>query len=383
MTEPAVRRNLADISRQTWDAVIVGAGPAGSVSAALLAAQGWQVLLVEKSHWPRDKACGGCVNAAATAMLLSMGLGEVLDGGIVLTRMALHVGKCGTTIALPQGIAIERRQLDELLVRLATSRGCVFVDAVAAQLVPATSGELRTVRLKSGGTSVEVQARVVLACDGLGGTSLANESWARFEQDQPIRLGFAATVEHAGTLPAGTIGMYVGTNGYVGLVRLSDGHFHVGASLDPAACHARHGCPAAVVREILAECGLNEWQSLEKAKFIGTGPLTRRRRAVGGHRVLAVGDACGYVEPFTGEGISWAIRSAREVVKLLPNQAETWPGDLADRWGAIHSLEIVRRQRWCRGLRGILHRPALAAACVRVTRHVPWASEIMARQISA
>src|SRR5205823_9740112 len=95
-----------------WDAVVVGAGPAGSVSAALLAQRGWRVLLLEKSPWPRDKACGGCVNAAAVRMLREAGLGGVLSGAAAMTKMMVQAGIRALHVPLPAGVAEQRRKLD-------------------------------------------------------------------------------------------------------------------------------------------------------------------------------------------------------------------------------------------------------------------------------
>ena len=94
--------------------------------------------------------------------------------------------------------------------------------------------------------------------------------------------------------------------------------------------------------------------------------MTRQRRALGGHRVLVLGDACSYVEPFTGEGIAWALRTAAAIVPMLPAAGGSWPGDLPRRWLEVHR-GVVGRQQWlCRALRPMMHAPALAAAGIAV-----------------
>lgn len=86
---------------------------------------------------------------------------------------------------------------------------------------------------------------------------------------------------------------------------------------------------------------------------------------------MAVGDACGYVEPFTGEGMAWAMAGAGLAVGMLPGRGEGWPGDLVDRWGAMERSVIGRRQRWCRALRVVMHHPTLAGVAVAMGRAVP------------
>ena len=68
----------------TWDALVIGAGPAGSVTARELARRGRRVLLVDRATFPRSKVCGGCLNGAAIRTLERLGLGRVLEGALPL-----------------------------------------------------------------------------------------------------------------------------------------------------------------------------------------------------------------------------------------------------------------------------------------------------------
>jgi flavin-dependent dehydrogenase len=210
---------------------------------------------------------------------------------------------------------------------------------------------------------------------------LADEPWARWSTARPARLGFATTVVSA-VVPAGVLMMCVGGAGYVGLVRLADGRTHVGAALWPEACHARHG-PQGVIQQILAQCRQPAIAELAEARFLGTGPLTVRRAMVAGPRVLAVGDACGYVEPFTGEGISWAIRGAVAAAGVLPERAGDWHDGLMGAWQERFETVVRQRQRWCGRLRGVLGRPLLAAGCVALARYWPGMPARVAQRICA
>jgi flavin-dependent dehydrogenase len=169
--------------------------------------------------------------------------------------------------------------------------------------------------------------------------------------------------------------MDVGHGGYVGRVRLADGRVHLAAALDPAACRGAAGGPEEVIRSILPESEKREGLHLR-----GTGLLTRRRARLGGHRVLAVGDACGYVEPFTGEGMGWAILAAAEVADMVPERGD-WPADLPQRWERRHRALIERRQRWCRLLRPMMHHRAWAGMGLALGRAVPPAGALLGRAI--
>ncbi len=379
----------ADCDKEFWDCLVIGAGPAGAVAAALLAGRGWHVLLVERAHWPREKACGGCLNAAAVGLLEHLGLGGVIGkcggNGRAITRFELRLGRRRLEIPLPAGVAIARQEFDARLVDEAIARGCRFAPETSARILPQESEQFRSVRLNCGGEPRDVRAKIVLACDGLGGNSLAGEPWAKVHRDRLVRLGFSATANEsrvAALIPGGVIAMHVGDGGYVGVVRLGGDRVHIGAAISPKMCNQKHG-PAAVIREILSASEFSLPVTALPAEFAGTGPLCVRRPCVAGPRVLAVGDACGYAEPFTGEGISWAIRGAIEAAAILPEQPDQWDGRSCGRWQERYECEIRARQCWCRRLRMLIHRPALGGACMRFAAHFPGAAAQLAQRISA
>ncbi|MBV8782000.1 MAG: FAD-dependent monooxygenase, partial [Phycisphaerae bacterium] len=94
---------MNDLTEQDWDAIVIGAGPAGSVSAYRLARAGWRVLLVERCAWPRAKVCGGCVNAEAIRLLKSIGLR--LPATNPIDRCIIHAGGRSLAIGISAGLA--------------------------------------------------------------------------------------------------------------------------------------------------------------------------------------------------------------------------------------------------------------------------------------
>ncbi|HUO08206.1 MAG TPA: NAD(P)/FAD-dependent oxidoreductase [Phycisphaerae bacterium] len=361
-----------------WDAAVVGAGPAGAVSACLLARRGWRVLLLEKSRWPRDKVCGGCVNAATVATLREIGLSGVLAEATRLDRFRLHVGRRSLDVHLPEGVAISRSIFDARLVRAAEESGVHFVPEGAAKLDRANSGApFRHLRLMVGQIAISVKARVVVACDGIAGTLLESESWASWRVARHAWFGVSAMVDACELAERGAISMFVGRGGYAGAVVMpaeggTPSGVHVAAALDPKACRAVGG-PAELVARITGV-------SLGNVRFQGTGLLTRQRLQLGGHRVLAVGDACGYVEPFTGEGIAWAVRGARALVEILPQQSEEWNDAAVESWHRRHAQVV--QTRWCRTLRLIAHRPGVAGMGVALASAWPTVARWIGNRIS-
>jgi flavin-dependent dehydrogenase len=369
---------------------------AGGVVATLLGQRGWRVLVVERQSWPRDKACGGCLNAAGVRMLRSVGLAELLSGATPLTRFEMHHGRRHVSVAVPAGVAIARREFDARLVESALRSGVGGAEGGGVRFVTNCNArimeedaEFRTVRLKRDGEELDVRGRVVFACDGVQGSSLQEQPWAAWQAAEASWIGVAATMHSAegGALERmvapGAIGMFLAARGegYVGVVRQGAGRVHVGAAVSPLACNRAQGA-ARVLGEILAryDVGL---AGLEGITFEGTRPLTGRRRGIAGRRVLVVGDSCGYVEPFTGEGMSWAIRGAISAVSLLPLHLEAWEDRWEREWEALHAREVERRQRWCWRVRGVVRRPKLSGACMSAARAMPGLARWVARRIGA
>jgi menaquinone-9 beta-reductase len=355
-----------------WDAVIVGAGVAGGATAAMLASRGWRVLLVERSAWPREKACGGCLSASAVHTLRDIGLESAIANTLSTHSVVWEYGSRSFEHPLPEGAAILRGPFDSAVVAEAVRRGCEFLPNCSASLLPASASDsFRILKLKIPGRTFEARARLVIASDGLGGALLDNEPWAAWMLSPRSMIGVAATYP-AGPSSAdpGRIHMCMGNNGYVGFVRIDSAREHMAAALFPAACR-KAGGPSNLIRKILASCGRTIPTELDRAKYRGTSALTRRRRHLGGFRVLAVGDACGYVEPLTGEGMAWALLGSRELVRLLPENPARWREDLPARWRRRHLEIIGRQQGWCRAMRTTARHPALAATGIFLARAMP------------
>src|SRR6185312_4880156 len=149
---------LDELPRE-WDVVVVGAGIAGAMGALHLARIGLRVLLVEKSAWPRAKACGGCLNAAALRALANSGI-ELREGS-AYHGMRLHCLGRVAHLPLPPGIAISRTRLDAMLVQHAIDAGVRFVPVTRATLEGPTRHGRRLV-LRNPSTSCVIEARVVL-----------------------------------------------------------------------------------------------------------------------------------------------------------------------------------------------------------------------------
>lgn len=360
-----------------WDAVVVGAGPAGSMAARELARRGASVLLVERSRFPRYKVCGGCLNPRSLSVLRKMGLGDLVEslGAIPLSR--LHLGSHGrfASLRLPRGAGVSREALDMALVQAAIASGVEHLPTTSASLLPATHSAMRTVRLRQGGRDHDVAARVVIAAGGLGSKLDERPDDAERNWNENSRIG-AGTMIPAGSAgyEPGIIYMACSRDGYVGQVVVEDGRIDVAAALDPMAVKNAGGI-GELCRRILNGAGFPSYPDLESLPWKGTPHLTRQSPRLGGERLFTVGDAAGYIEPFTGEGMAWALAGASAVAPLaIKTIREGWNESLLRSWIATYRREVTKRQGVCRLTAAMLRRPLTTSVLVRTLGVAPWIS---------
>jgi flavin-dependent dehydrogenase len=347
-----------------WDAIVIGAGPAGSVTARELARRGVRTLLVDKAPFPRAKVCGGCVNGSALASLGAVGLGHVPEaiGGVPLNGVTLAAGGRQAKVSLPGGVAVSREAFDVALIDEAIRAGVTFRSPVKAELGE-VEGDGRHVFLNDSATF----AKVVIVASGLNGRVDHSESTAL----PGSRIGAGIVLPEApAAYAAGRIHMATAAGGYVGLVRVENDRLDVAAAFDAAFVRERGGLGHAADTVILA-AGFDAVPDLADANWKGTPALTRRPSRVAGPRWFAVGDAAGYVEPFTGEGMAWAIAGAVAVAPLAARGVDEWSDELTRIWTRTHARLVGRRQWSCRILSRLLRSPRAFRAVVAGLSFVP------------
>ncbi len=376
------------LARSNWDAVVVGAGPAGIMSAIQLAARSRDVLLVEAKRFPRDKVCGGCLNRRAWQALLDADLAQRLTdaGAVDLHELSLVCGQRRALWSMPTMHAISRSTMDEVLIKAAAERGVTVLTETQARIEACSdTAALRSIRLKhrpAEGALVDdvVQAKVVIAADGLTHSSLGDEEQVASTIAPDSRVGLGATwTSRDEWYKPGRLTMIVGHAGYVGITCVEQGRINAAAALSRDSLRAGLS-PGLVVSGLLRECGMRVPDGCEEASWTGTPALTRQSAQWSGHRLFLVGDAAGYVEPFTGEGMSWALAGAVQASQLADRGIEQWHPDLATQWQSAWRRFVRQRQTTCRGLAWLLRRPRLAELTLGAVRYTPWiANQIMHR----
>ncbi|MBL0189383.1 MAG: hypothetical protein IPP97_27020 [Candidatus Obscuribacter sp.] len=211
----------------------------------------------------------------------------------------------------------------------------------------AANHALRSITLLSDGTKLTITSRVILVADGLSGRAL--ELLPQFDciAEPQSRFGCGTIIDDAPDFyQPGYIYMACTDNGYAGLVRLEDGRVDVAAAMDLNYSRAQGGASRAVM-QILKDSHLPVPPSLAQVQWGGTEALTRKRKCIAANGIFVIGDACGYAEPFTGEGIAWALTSAATVTSIVKEALTKWQPSLSDKWQRRHRQMMRPRHKRC------------------------------------
>ncbi len=385
-----VSEKLAAIRNRHFDVVVIGAGPAGSLAGIHLMQQdiGRRVLLIDKATFPRDKTCGCCINHAALRELEVIGAEAMVEcaGGPNINDVQLYFKRQRTRIELHRTKALSRGLLDSKLTGEFTRHGGIFLDGVAGQVEESEADNERLVTLRSSTESITISTDAVVIATGLKHQSgLKGESWYQPQVASNARIGLATrTFRNADRFKPNRLHMGIAKHGYVGLVHLEDGSLDIAAAVD--ANFVKHeGGPQAAMNSLLFGSDMPTLDvAAEDLRFTGTPLLTQRQEYVAGEGVYLAGDAAGYVEPFTGEGIGWAMASGRTVAdvvdKVLSGQLTHQAA--AQMWNDEYRRMLGGRQGVCRWVATALRHPLWVRTAISMLRIAPPIARPFTRRIS-
>jgi len=303
------------------DAVVAGGGPAGATCALLLARAGLAVTLVERATFPRRKICGEYLNSGAVAALDRIGaLGEVRAEAFPLHGVRL-VPPHAPAVELPfthGALACARETLDAILLRAAVFAGVTVVHGRVEELLH-DRGRIAGVRVRNDdGANDEIRARWTVGADGCGSIVARHARLTRRSWRAP-RFAVGGHYTGFGDL-GGFVEMYVGGGAYFALNPLSQNMTNVMVVVPKTALAKWSGFVDEGVAGKAAELGRGH-RSFANAQRVGSraaiGPLAHSVRAPVGDGVILIGDAAGFLNPFTGQGVYLALTSAENAAQAI------------------------------------------------------------------
>jgi menaquinone-9 beta-reductase len=364
------------------DVLVVGAGPAGSVAALVLARAGVNVTLLDRAEFPRDKLCGDSINPGAMALLRRHGLAtDVATTGVPIRGMLVTgPGRAEVNGRYADGVAgcsLRRRELDARLLDAAIRAGARFEANV--RVTAATTGEagastaVTGVLIRTdGGSLVERHARMVIAADGRR-SSIAFGLGLAKHPARPRRWALGTYFEGVSSL--GDRGeMHIRRGCYIGIAPLPGGLANVCVVLPELAARSfMHAPDVAVEAALVADSRLRgRFQRARRVTDVQVlGPLAVDVSCAGVPGLLLAGDAAGFIDPMTGDGLRIAIRGAELA-------AEAVVGCLDGRMRHPHvwlegrrQMEFAKKLRTNRLLRALVARPLALSAAALGARVVP------------
>ncbi|MGX7681165.1 geranylgeranyl reductase family protein [Jatrophihabitans sp. DSM 45814] len=381
------------------DVIVIGAGPSGSAAAYWLATAGLDVLLLEKTTFPREKVCGDGLTPRGTRALVDMGIDVSTEAGW-LHNKGLRVVGGGLRLELdwPElssfpnyGLVRPRADLDHLLVRQAVKAGARLHEQTSVTgpvinrqgRVVGVQATSRSAASKTDKTEITYRAPIVLACDGVSGRFALSLGYQRNDK-RPMGVAVRRYYNSPRTNddyleswlelwdgPPGADEAKL-LPGYGWIFGMGDGTSNVGLGV----LNSSAGFQKTNYRELLTrwldntpeEWGFREENAIGTTQGAGL-PMGFNRTPHYENGVLLVGDTGGSVNPFNGEGIPYAMESgkfaAEAVVQALarpegPSRERAlggYPLAMAAEWGAYYRLGGVFVK--------LIGNPAVMRACTR------------------
>jgi flavin-dependent dehydrogenase len=352
------------------DVVIVGAAPAGSLAALVLARKGYRVALLDRATFPRVKVCGNCINPSAWEIWQQLGLTESYSALPHQELTGFTVNIEGRPIyaydfAPPHRgpRAIARDILDDWLRREAETAGAEFFPETTVTGVEAKTGTVQTNR-------GEFSGQIVFGADGRN-SLVARQSGLMPKPRRCHRVAWQTSIPAPTSLDDRTH-MHIFEEGYFGYCRYNATDAVISMVLDAR----RTQDP-----QVLAH---RYFPQLEPQQWLRMNPITRAAARVGIARVWLLGDAARVVEPFTGEGITFALATGHLAATLADEGLRTAALDRAQRAYATRHRELYHRRAWVNTLlRWTLTTPSRSVRLLRHVDRLPGFVSYFTRQVHA
>ncbi|HEX8266144.1 MAG TPA: NAD(P)/FAD-dependent oxidoreductase [Pyrinomonadaceae bacterium] len=364
--------------------VIVGGAVAGASAAIHLANSGFQVCLIERERFPRQKLCGEFVSPECLEHFRRLGvLDEMLAaGGARLTETVFYAPNSRSVVVPSEwfstsgaALGISRAEMDFRLLERAKNLGVEVLEETQVTGLLEESGEIRGVTAKTNnGEKVEITADFTIDASGRPAV-LANLA-KKFKVQKTIRnpqsairnrlVGFKAHLRNS-KIERGRCEIYFFPGGYGGLNRVENGLANHCFLIDARVVRKFNGNADRIVREVVFKNSRAE-EMLETAETahdwlaVSVDSFGRKNLAPAG-RLLAIGDAGAFIDPFTGSGMLMALESSEIAARVI---AENLPDfeQISAAYQNLHQAKFSRRLRVCSVLRRAAFLPNLATTAI-------------------
>jgi menaquinone-9 beta-reductase len=354
-----------------FDAVVVGAGPAGSAAALVLALGGRRVLLLEKDRFPRPKVCGEFLSSGAIASLRKLGVLPAVEraGPERIARGSLHWPR-GRSVSfeLPApAYGLSRLVLDDLVARAAAAAGAeTLFESRVRSVEPDDTGAFR-VRFSQRQAEREVRASFAVGAWGRW-DALDRRLDRGFQRSGSRYFGWSRDYEGNTSALAGQVRLYFFAGGYCGLSRVEGGRVNLAGIVSERVLQGQKAHWEGVLahaRRSNADLDA-DLSALDPGPtgFLGAGPVFFTTKPPSEEGILMAGDSAGVIDPFSGEGQAAAfvsgILAGETIDRSLAGSLS--PAAAARAYSREWKRSQARRFAWSSLLRRLALRPRLSAA---------------------
>jgi flavin-dependent dehydrogenase len=342
------------------DVAIAGGGPAGAIAALVLARAGVRVTVFDRVRFPRHKLCGDTINPGALGLLKRLGIANA--AGTCAIDGMLITGTHGVRILgrYPDGVtgrAIVRESFDHAVLSAAADAGAAVEEQVVVQGAASDGAAIDGLYIVGPrGAKTRVTARVVIAADGRHSRVARSVGLGRFPA-RPRRWAVGGYfTDVAGLTMSGE--MHVRLRHYIGVAPLPGG---LANACVVTSDRSRLGNPEALLLGALR--GDPELRGrFQDARLTAPpamlGPLALDASAAGVPGLLLAGDAAGFIDPMTGDGLRFAIRGAELAAHAALDVLDTGCADAHLRLGEKRAREFRAKWAFNRGLRRLVESPS-------------------------
>ncbi|CAN5332643.1 NAD(P)/FAD-dependent oxidoreductase [soil metagenome] len=360
-------------SRDVYDVVIAGGGPAGSSLAIRLASAGLSVLVAEQKRFPREKLCGEFISPECLSHFEELGVLPGIMSQSSRFGETVFYARRGRSVSVDSewfgdgdsnAVGLSRAEMDDLMLRRAGELGVDVCEETTAVGVLTKGETIAGVRLKvRKGDEEDVAATLVVDATGRN-RSVAREAESSEKTATRARhVAFKTHVRDAAVEP-GACEIYSYRGGYGGCNAIEGGLFNVCFIVAAGDAKLLGSDPDRVLREVVStnqrarETMMNAeavkpWLAVPIQRF-GRGTLNPRAGLV------TVGDSAAFIDPFTGSGILLALQSSKILSYAITRNWENGVGRITDEYQRLYSAAFDSRLRWCSMLRTAAFSPLAA-----------------------